>query len=132
RNPPRTCSPEDPAWRGNLKEALGEIDPNGGIASSMSEERTGRVPRAACPNCSQTIPRLWASAGQMPPTNVIAPGQQQPRHPSRTEVSPVTPPARDYTRNAAQNQRAATNAYGEQNLGVWHHDGQQWRRRPSA
>jgi RHS repeat-associated protein len=127
RNAPRTCRPDDPSWRSNLQNALGEIDPNGGIASNMDG-----TPRAACPNCSQTIPRLWALAGQMPPTNVIAPGFQQQNHPSRTNFHPTTPPSRDFSRNAAQNQMSNTNAYGQQNLGVWSHDGSQWRRRATA
>lgn len=126
RNKPRTCRPDDPNWRNNLKSALGEIDPNGGISSTMSG-----TPRAACPNCSQTVPRLWALAGQHPPNGVLAPGQHAQGHPSRTTSGPTTPPPKDFTRNAAQNQQASTNAYGQQNLGVWNHDGNQWRRQPT-
>ncbi|WP_437491136.1 RHS repeat-associated core domain-containing protein [Sorangium sp. So ce1014] len=66
-----SCRPGDPDWRRNLRAAMGEIGTNGGIASSM-----GGTPRASCPNCSQTIPRLYALAGMDPPNRVIAPGHQ--------------------------------------------------------
>ncbi|WP_441292733.1 RHS repeat-associated core domain-containing protein [Sorangium sp. KYC3313] len=62
RNQPRTCRPGDPKWRQNLRAAMNEIDREGGISSHQ-----GDVPRASCPNCSQTIPRLYALAGMMPP-----------------------------------------------------------------
>ncbi|XXX76325.1 RHS repeat-associated core domain-containing protein [Sorangium sp. So ce134] len=123
RNAPRTCRPEDPRWRDNLRDALGEVNPRGGIASTQDD-----VPRASCPNCSQTIPRLWALAGQMPPSGVIAPGYQGQRR--RGEFGPTTPPAVELSRSPVENQRAATEAYGNVDLGIWDHGRNGWRRRP--
>ncbi|MGK3998497.1 RHS repeat-associated core domain-containing protein [Sorangium sp. So ce1024] len=122
RNAPRTCRPEDPRWRENLRSALGEINPRGGIASTQDG-----VPRASCPNCSQTIPRLWALAGQMPPNGVIAPGYQGQRR--RGEYGPTTSPAVELSRRPVENQRAATEAYGDLDLGIWDHGRNGWRRR---
>ncbi|WP_437591077.1 DUF6531 domain-containing protein [Sorangium sp. So ce1000] len=123
RNAPKTCRPEDPRWRDNLKSALGEINPRGGIASAE-----GDLPRASCPNCSQTIPRLWALAGQMPPNGVIAPGYQGKRR--RGPVGPTTDPAPLYFHHQSSNHLASTSAYGDRQLGTWSHGENGWKRRP--
>lgn len=57
--PPKSCAPGDQNWRENLASAVGEID------EIRSHDADG--PAAACPNCSQTIPRLAALAGVTPP-----------------------------------------------------------------
>ncbi|WP_437947308.1 RHS repeat-associated core domain-containing protein [Sorangium sp. So ce296] len=103
-----SCRPGDPGWRRNLRAAMGEIDPNGGIASSM-----GGTPRASCPNCSQTIPRLYALAGMAPPNRVIAPGHQdQERSGPQTRT---TRPAGGFLSNPAN--RAASSFSDSQNRG---------------
>lgn len=53
--PPRSCAPGDTNWSENLASALSDIDE---ISSSEGGEAL-----AACPNCSQTIPRLAKLAG---------------------------------------------------------------------
>ncbi|WP_437296340.1 RHS repeat-associated core domain-containing protein [Sorangium sp. So ce426] len=123
RNAPKTCRPEDPKWRANLKAALGEITPRGGIASAE-----GDLPRASCPNCSQTIPRLWALAGQMPPNGVIAPGYQGKRR--RGPVGPTTDPAPALFHHDPSNHLASTNDYGALQLGTWSRGENEWKRRP--
>lgn len=123
RNAPKTCRPEDPRWRDNLKAALGEINPRGGIASAEVD-----LPRASCPNCSQTIPRLWALAGQMPPNGVIAPGYQGKRR--RGPVGPTTDPAPLYFHHQSSNHLASTSDYGVRQLGTWSHGETGWKRRP--
>ncbi len=97
RNQPATCRPGDPNWRRNLASAMGEINPNGGITSTLQGQ-----PRASCPNCSQTIPRLFQLAGMQPPNNVITPG-------TRADGTPncrTTPPAPGFHGNP-DNRRAA-------------------------
>ncbi|XXY48363.1 RHS repeat-associated core domain-containing protein [Sorangium sp. So ce269] len=129
-----SCRPGDPGWRGNLRAAMGEIEPNGGIASSM-----GGTPRASCPNCSQTIPRLYALAGMAPPNRVIAPGHQdQERGGPRTRT---TRPAGGFLPD--QGNRAAStisdsrnrggtpgNVPGRGGLGTWTYDEERgfWHR----
>jgi len=70
--PPRRCDPATPAGRGNLAAALGSI-------SGFQAHQTGGKspgPRAPCPNCSQTISRLYGLAGMPPPgAEVIRPGR---------------------------------------------------------
>ncbi len=57
--PPKSCSPGDENWRDNLKSAMDEVD------EISSSDKDGAA--AACPNCSQTIPRLAKLAGTNPP-----------------------------------------------------------------
>ncbi|MEM6788310.1 MAG: DUF6531 domain-containing protein [Myxococcota bacterium] len=106
RNAGRSCAPGQPGWRDNLRAAMGEIDPEGGIASRQGggepandDSWGGMDPRASCPNCSQTIPRLYRLAGMNPPDRVIAPGARADGSgPFRT-----TPPCAGFNRreNAA-------------------------------
>ncbi|WP_437818861.1 RHS repeat-associated core domain-containing protein [Sorangium sp. So ce1078] len=104
----QSCRPGDPDWRRNLHAAMSEIDPNGGIASSM-----GGTPRASCPNCSQTIPRLYALAGMEPPNRVIAPGyQEQERNGPRART---TRPADGFLSD--QGNRAASSFSDPRNRG---------------
>ena len=77
----RSCRPGEPGWRENLGAAMAEIDPEGGIASRFGSGDPnddaawdGMDPRASCPNCSQTIPRMYRLGQQDPPGRVIAPG----------------------------------------------------------
>jgi hypothetical protein len=60
---------------------MAEIDPEGGIASrygkgdpTKDQDWNKMNPRASCPNCSQTIPRLYRLAGMNPPGGAIEPG----------------------------------------------------------
>ncbi|WP_437285704.1 RHS repeat-associated core domain-containing protein [Sorangium sp. So ce406] len=71
RNPGQSCDPGTPQGRQNLSRALSEI---GGISS-----RAGTKDLAACPNCSQTIPRLWALADPRPPSPTVAGGRASTR-----------------------------------------------------
>jgi RHS repeat-associated protein len=57
--PPKSCKPGDENWRENLRSAMREVD---SISSSDSEG-----PAAACPNCTQLIPRLARLAKTGPP-----------------------------------------------------------------
>lgn len=125
RNTPRTCRPRNEDWRGNLQKAMKEIDPEGGIAANM-----GGVPRAACPNCSQTIPRLYALAGMNPPANVIARGyQNQERTGLLTRTST---PAKGFqsdrinrqasTFGTAESRSSRQNVRLQSGLGAWNYD----------
>ncbi len=61
-----------------MKAALGEIK------SIKSKADRGTGPNLdACPNCGQTIPRLWALAGLPPPNGVYqGAGVQNPQNPA--------------------------------------------------
>ncbi|WP_437911668.1 RHS repeat-associated core domain-containing protein [Sorangium sp. So ce302] len=120
RNPPRTCRPGDPKWRQNLRAAMNEIEREGGISSHQ-----GDVPRASCPNCSQTIPRLYALAGMMPPTRVIAPGFDNSQ--GKGPTSSTTMPSAEF--NMRANQRPRGDVPGVDNLGTWRLDPRRgWQR----
>ena len=62
-NPPRRCDPATPAGRANLDDALSNV------SNLRSEQTGGSNPgtRAPCPNCSQSIQRLYGLAGLSPP-----------------------------------------------------------------
>lgn len=75
-NPGQSCDPGTPQGRQNLNRALSQI---GGISS-----QAGTKPLAACPNCSQTISRLWAMADPPLPPPPVAGGQTSVR--DRTPV----------------------------------------------
>ncbi|WP_437279073.1 RHS repeat-associated core domain-containing protein [Sorangium sp. So ce375] len=74
RNPGQSCDPGTPQGRQNLSRALSEI---GGISS-----RAGTKDLAACPNCSQTISRLWALAEPRPQAPAVAGGRVSTKDPT--------------------------------------------------
>ncbi len=88
----------------------------------------GGLAARICPNCSQTIPRLWALAGQMPPNGVIAPGYQGKRR--RGPVGPTTDPVPLYFHHQSSNHLASTSDYGDRQLGTWSRGENGWKRRP--
>jgi RHS repeat-associated protein len=62
KNKPRRCNPPDKDWQNHLGSALDQI------TSIRTNANKGQGdPLAACSNCGQTIPRLWALAGKAPP-----------------------------------------------------------------
>jgi hypothetical protein len=69
-NPGKRCNPPDKNWQKYLGLALNEVD------SINTRGKGGAKP--ACSNCGQTIPRLWALAGQSPPNSVYSGGVQNP------------------------------------------------------
>jgi hypothetical protein len=120
RNPGRSCRPGDPEWRNNLSSALGEINPEGGISSAQ-----GTTPRAACANCSQTVPRLYTLAGRDPPPGVLAPGHQRPG--GAGPQTRTTPPPPDF--HSPENRATAPHPISAQggppeprSLGTWTYD----------
>lgn len=66
-----SCDPGTLQGRQNLHRALSGI---GSISSKM-----GSTPMAACPNCSQTLSRLWALAEPPLPSPIMQPGQAASR-----------------------------------------------------
>ncbi|MEM6790080.1 MAG: RHS repeat-associated core domain-containing protein [Myxococcota bacterium] len=69
-----SCDPSTAEGRRNLGGALDQV------GSITSETGTQQIP--ACPNCSQTIPRLWALAGRRPPRPSRVGGTSAPRNPA--------------------------------------------------
>ncbi|KYF88938.1 hypothetical protein BE18_04150 [Sorangium cellulosum] len=65
RNKPKRCNPPDGSWQQHLQSALGEVQ---SIRTNEDKGRGG--PMDACPNCGQTIPRLWSLAGLPPPNGI--------------------------------------------------------------
>ncbi|KYF80963.1 hypothetical protein BE17_04205 [Sorangium cellulosum] len=122
RNSPKKCEPGAKGWKKNLRAAMREIDEEDGISSK--HEKSG-VARAACPNCSQTIPRLFALAGMMPPTKVLAPGYQ-----NRKGLGPVErfSEPNDGFHGSPNNKRPNTSVAGTDNLGTWSLTSKGWRR----
>ncbi|WP_437518564.1 RHS repeat-associated core domain-containing protein [Sorangium sp. So ce1099] len=100
RNKPNRCNPPDTSWQRNLQGALGEVQ---GIGSNADRGRGG--PLNACPNCGQTIPRLWALAGLPPPNGVYQGGVDNP-------ANPAWNPA------ANQGQNASTAAFNDPGTGA--------------
>ncbi|WP_437973092.1 RHS repeat-associated core domain-containing protein [Sorangium sp. So ce295] len=130
-----SCRPGDPDWKQHLRRAMGEINQSDGIASSMAG-----VPRASCPNCSQTIPRLYALAGMNPPNGVIAPGYgSQERSGTQTRTTrPTSGFLSDHGNRAASSFNDPRNrggtpgqAPGRSGLGTWTYDEERgfWHRR---
>ncbi|WP_437739684.1 RHS repeat-associated core domain-containing protein [Sorangium sp. So ce1504] len=70
----KSCKPGMPRWRQNLRDALGDVE------SMRAESGSGAIP--ACPNCSQTIPRLWTMAGLKPPRPSEVGGATNPKNPA--------------------------------------------------
>jgi RHS repeat-associated protein len=93
--PPKTCAPGDDNWRKNLASAVSEID------EIKSHDEKGAA--AACPNCSQTIPRLAKLAGVEPPN--IGRGRDFSAPPREGEFSTSlpTPAFRENPANAKAN-----------------------------
>ena len=73
-HPGESCDPGTPRGRQNLNQALSQIN---GISS-----QAGGTPLAACPNCSQTISRLFAMAEPPVPVPTVAAGQVSTRDPT--------------------------------------------------
>ncbi|AUX19913.1 uncharacterized protein SOCEGT47_003670 [Sorangium cellulosum] len=122
RNKPKKCEPDAKGWKKNLRAAMREIDEEDGISSKHEKSN---VARAACPNCSQTVPRLFALAGMMPPTRVLAPGYQNKRGLGRIER--FSEPIEGF--HKAQNNKAPNvPAPGTDNLGTWSLTSKGWRR----
>ncbi|XXV11119.1 RHS repeat-associated core domain-containing protein [Sorangium sp. So ce1335] len=122
RNKPKKCDPGTKGWKKNLRSAMREIDEENGISSKHEKSD---VARAACPNCSQTVPRLFALAGMMPPTKVLAPGYQ-----NRRGVGPVerfSQPNEGFHKNPS-NKSPNAPVPGTDNLGTWSLTNKGWRR----
>jgi len=121
-----SCKPGDANWQENLKSALGEVD---GISS---KDKTGDA--ASCPNCSQTIPRLYALAGMDPPNGKIKPGRDMsgPTKKATRDQSkeyPTSLPTDAFANNQANKLANTTGltpsqaaAVQGQDLGIWKHD----------
>jgi RHS repeat-associated protein len=77
RNKPARCNPPDKDWQKNLQGALGEVS-----SIHSKEDKGAGGPKAACPNCGQTIPRLWALAGMSPPNGIFKGGVENPTNPA--------------------------------------------------
>jgi RHS repeat-associated protein len=80
----RRCDPATPQGQANLRDALQSIN-------SFQSERTRNIPNppppqpfAPCPNCSQTISRLYGSAGLNPPGT---PGSAEAPSPNGTNTT---------------------------------------------
>ncbi|WP_437505925.1 RHS repeat-associated core domain-containing protein [Sorangium sp. So ce1099] len=107
----QSCRPGDPGWRDHLGQAMREIDRNSGIESrygggdranpEQSFNNNAGNENAPCPNCSQTIPRLYRLAGMNPPSGVAAPGLRA----DGTGPFRSSPAAPGFHRN--ENQRAS-------------------------
>ena len=106
---------------------MGEIDPNHGIRSEGANRKNRGNPYASCPNCSQTIPRLYTLAGMTPPNNVIAPGQN-PCNPRRTAVPTSLPTQQFMDDGGNRDANVPAGSAGAGDLGVWLHRNGQWRR----
>ncbi|WP_437508288.1 RHS repeat-associated core domain-containing protein [Sorangium sp. So ce1099] len=150
RNPGQSCDPGTPQGRQNLNTALSEV---GGISS-----RAGTKDLAACPNCSQTISRLWALADPpLPPPSVaggrtstrdatpVPGGYQNPEGPRVVNPAgapgPITLPASALAQNIndpatrAANEERYRQAGGQGSLaglnpGVFDNSSGTWRARP--
>lgn len=86
QKPKAFCDPDkDPQWRQNLAKALGEIKQDGGIRSHDNENGQEKT-YASCPNCSQTIPRLYALAGMSLLTASLLRGKIRSTRHGRTSV----------------------------------------------
>jgi RHS repeat-associated protein len=70
-NKPKRCNPPDKDWQKNLGSALDKV-------KSIGTKDGNDKDMAACPNCGQTIPRLWALAGKDPPNGVYKGGVENP------------------------------------------------------
>lgn len=88
-----------PENKGKLADALSQIDTIG-----ASRLKSGKERKAACPNCSQLIPRLFHQAGVTPPDDMIQKGQR------RGKESRTTDPPKSYLDAvAAHNARNPSN-----------------------
>jgi hypothetical protein len=122
RNKPKKCVPGTKGWKKNLRSAMSEIAEEDGISSKHKKSGVGRAP---CPNCSQTVPRLYALAGMMPPTKVFAPG-----HGNKEGVGPeqrFSEPVEGFHKNPA-NKGPNVPVPGVDNLGTWSLSDKGWRR----
>lgn len=98
--PPKSCAPGDDNWREHLKSAMDEVD-----EISSKHDKTG--PAAACPNCSQTIPRLAKLAGSTPPK--IGTGKDYSVKGKEREGSHSTSlPTDEFIKNKAENDKPNT------------------------
>src|SRR5690606_22498675 len=98
--PPKSCAPGDDNWREHLKSAMDEVD-----EISSKHDKTG--PAAACPNCSQTIPRLANLAGSTPPK--IGTGKDYSVKGKEREGSHSTSlPTDEFIKNKAENDKPNT------------------------
>jgi RHS repeat-associated protein len=104
----KRCDPATPDGRKNLGSALNSID---SFKSTQSGSGAKAGPRAPCPNCSQTISRLYGLAGQDPPgADVLQPGRTTyggPNDPSQLYESPQSNSAMQAALNRGESARMA-------------------------
>ncbi|WP_437802127.1 RHS repeat-associated core domain-containing protein [Sorangium sp. So ce693] len=124
RNRPKKCEPGAEGWKKNLRSAMREIDEENGISSKHEKSSVARAP---CPNCSQTVPRLFALAGMMPPTKVLAPGYQ-----NKKGVGPLERFSKpnDSFHKDPSNKSPNISTPGTTNLGTWSLTSKGWMRHP--
>lgn len=121
-NKPKTCDPSTKGGRKNLRSAMREINEENGISS---KHKSSEVDRTACPNCSQTVPRLFALAGMMPPTNVLAPGHQNRK--GEGPIERFSEPFEGFHKSPS-NKQPSTTVPGVDNLGTWSLTSKGWVR----
>jgi len=123
----RSCNPDDPKWQTNLQDALNSID----SVKSYKGNNKNKLEQA-CPNCSQTLPRLWALAGLDPPDSKVPGGATSISDPEQNKTGPDYPSG--WKDKADRGQSPTTKgAYKDATgnpvePGAWNWDGAKWER----
>lgn len=129
RNDTARCNPPDPDWQTNLRSALGQLDPNGGIRAG-----TNRKTYAACENCGQMVARLFTLAGKTPPGSIIHP----PAAPAGSAPARMWNPSQGFLDNPANAGFSGVGQLGNAadwpgapaTLGAWSHNGTEFVPQP--
>ncbi|MGK3969997.1 RHS repeat-associated core domain-containing protein [Sorangium sp. So ce118] len=124
----KSCRPGQENWQNHLGEALDSI---GSVKSYMGSNKDQL--EQACPNCSQTVPRLWGLAGKAPPGTDKVPGGFTSRsNPSQNTTGPNYDPSWSPDANRAQSS-TREGPYMDRggkavDPGTWNWDGNRWTK----
>ncbi|WP_187345851.1 RHS repeat-associated core domain-containing protein [Sorangium cellulosum] len=116
----KSCHPDDPNWQNHLQEALGGIE---SIKSYKGSNKDSL--EQACPNCTQTIARLWSLAGLPPPGSKV-PGGGTRFAPADPKWNPAWSPGKSDAQSPTTKGTYKDKDGNVVQPGAWHHDGSGW------
>ncbi|XXT20476.1 RHS repeat-associated core domain-containing protein [Sorangium sp. So ce429] len=116
----KSCHPDDPNWQSHLQEALGGIE---SIKSYKGSNKDSL--EQACPNCTQTIARLWSLAGRPPPDSKV-PGGGTKFAPADPKWNPAWSPGKGEAQSPTTKGAYKDKDGNVVQPGAWHHDGSRW------
>lgn len=123
----RSCNPDDPRWQTNLQDALNSID---SVKSYRGNDKD--TLEQACPNCSQTLPRLWNLAGLEPPNQKVPGKATSITRPEKNTTGPDYPSGWKDKADRGQSpttKGAYKDATGQPvEPGAWNWDGAKWEK----